>query len=107
MRVRSVTAGILTVTLFLFGTTNSTMATDRNPFKFGYQKIETPPENKNTFKKLTTILVSQNIKIAIINGHPFNVGDHIDGAVITEITIESVTTMKDGSTKVHLLGVAE
>ncbi len=107
MRTKHVTAGILAMSLFLFGAINSAMATDRNPFKFGYQKVERPPENKNTFKRLTTILVSENIKIAIINGLPFKVGDNVNGAVITDITIESVTTRKDDLTQVHSLRVAE
>lgn len=37
-----------------------------------------------------------NEKIAVIDGHSFSIGDEIDGAVIINIALDSVTAEDDG-----------
>jgi hypothetical protein len=81
----------------------------RNPFVFG-KKAETRPEKSGPAKperewpSVEMAIVQGNMRFAVVNGRKAAIGDSVDGAIISDITMESVTFVKNGRTFIKSVG---
>lgn len=82
----------------------------RNPFAFGNaagiteRKASASPKSWASALTVEMVLMHDNKPIAVVNGRKALVNDTVDGAVITSITMDSVSFAKDGKTVIRSVG---
>jgi len=77
---------------------------ERDPFLFA-EKPETPAEKQEKRKApgLQMILIFGDARYVVIDGEKLGVGDAWDGAVIIDISMNSVKLLKDGVIQERLM----
>lgn len=77
----------------------------RNPFHMGAEKESIIPLNtKDESQALRLIVIYGQKKIALFANMKYSVGDAVNGEIITDISIDSVTTLINGVAKIYRLG---
>ncbi len=83
---------------------------DRNPFAFGHA-TETAAGNGTTRAKPVTsslvvemVLIHDGKRLAVVNGRKVAMNDMVDGAVVSGISMDSVSFVKNGKTVVRRVG---
>lgn len=82
----------------------------RNPFAFG-RASQTTAENGATRAKpvgsalaVEMVLIHDGKRLAVVNGRKVAVSDVVDGAVVSVISMDSVSFVKNGKTVVRRVG---
>lgn len=82
----------------------------RNPFAFGHAS-ETAAGNGTTRAKpvspalaVEMVLIHDGKTLAVVNGRKVAVNDMVDGAVVSGISMDSVSFVKNGKTVVRRVG---
>lgn len=107
MRKKYLSAGSLTMILFLSCVAHNAFALERNPFKFANPETSVTHKIKKTLGELTAILIFGEKKIAVIGDRLLKTGDMVDGALIIDITLNAVKTEKNGASHLYELKVAK
>ena len=107
MRKKYLSAGSLTMILFLSCVTHNAFALERNPFKFANSETSVTNKIKNTAGELTAILIFDEKKIAVIGDRLLKTGDMVDGALVIDITLDTVKTEKNGVSHLYELKVTK
>jgi hypothetical protein len=80
----------------------------RNPFTFGHA-VEMTVKNGAAKPRVSAlsvemVLIHDGKPMAVVNGHKVGIADTVDGAVVTGISMDSVSFAKNGKTVVRRVG---
>lgn len=80
----------------------------RNPFTFGHAVEMTVKKGvakpRDFALSVEMVLIHDGKKLAVVNGRKVGIADTVEGAVVTGISMDSVSFVKNGKTVVRSVG---
>lgn len=80
----------------------------RNPFTFGNSAEMTVEKGvakpRVSGLSVEMVLIHDGKQMAVVNGHKVGIADTVDGAIVTAISMDSVSFAKNGKTVVRRVG---